>query len=53
VRRAEGIHDEDVAERGHLPASASSSFFSPLLKRTFSHSTTSPAAQSTPSSQSR
>jgi hypothetical protein len=34
-------------------ASASSSRFSPTLKRTFSHSTTSPGASSTPSSQSR
>ena len=33
-------------------ASCSSSFFSPLLKRTFSHRTALPAAQSTPSSQS-
>src|SRR5579859_7842483 len=34
-------------------ASSSESFFSPLLKRTFSSSTTSPAATETPSSQSR
>ena len=35
-----------------LRASSSSSFFSPLLKRTFSHSTALPGGQSTPSSQS-
>ena len=45
-----------ITNRSHscamLRASASSSFFSPLLKRTFSHSTALPGAQSTPSSQS-
>jgi hypothetical protein len=55
VRGAEGVHDEQVAQRGvFLRAVASTFFFSPLLKRQFSSSTTSPSATSKPpSTQSR
>ena len=43
VRGAERVVHEDVAQRGHLAAPAPSSFFfSPLLTRQFSSSTTSP-----------
>jgi hypothetical protein len=49
VRGAEGVVHEDVA--AIFFASASSFFFSPLLTRQFSSSTTSPGFTSTPSTQ--
>jgi len=36
MRRTERIHDVDVAESGHFLREIVASFFSPLLKRTFS-----------------
>jgi hypothetical protein len=50
VRGAEGVVDVDVAERRHLLASSSLFFFSPLLTRQFSSSTTSPGRQLKPPS---
>jgi hypothetical protein len=47
---AKGIHDEDVAQRGVFRAVSSTFFFSPLLTRQFSSSTTSPSATSKPPS---
>jgi hypothetical protein len=51
VRGAEGVVHEDVAQRGHLARQRSSFFFSPLLTRQFSSSTTWPGLTSTPSTQ--
>ena len=54
VRGAEGVHDEDVAQRGVSSAPAPRRpCFSPTFMRQFSSSTTWPGATSTPSSQSR
>jgi hypothetical protein len=52
VRRAEGIHDEDIAQRRVGAGERFIVLFSPGLKRTFSSSTTSPSATSTPPRQS-
>ena len=49
VRSTESVHHEHVAQRSVFLRQFFVVFFSPLLKRTFSSTTSSPAATSTPS----